>query len=513
MVLNDVKVGLRLGLGFGLLVVLMLVMAAFALMRMQSVEGSVASQSTLVSGKLQPLYQVREALAQTGLAARNAYIFEKPDDAARELDILDANRAAYLGALDKLAVHFRGDAGFEKARAGLLAMARELERPRKYREAGQMAEYGRFLVTECSPLRRQIVADIDIVIASVEKELVRANLSVDADMDSTRIWIPVAAMLAAILGLVVSMVLARSVTSPLAGAVTFARRVAGGDLTGSVGVVHRDETGQLMAALGEMNASLLRIVSEVRQGAAAIDTGSTEIAAGNQDLSARTEQQAGSLGETAASMEQLTATVRQNAENARQGNQLTITASQVAQQGGAVVNRVVTTMDAISDTSRKVADIIGVIDGIAFQTNILALNAAVEAARAGEQGRGFAVVAAEVRTLAQRSAGAAREIKALIDASVVEVANGNVLVGEAGTIMQQVVVAVQRVTDLMAEVQASSEEQSRGIEQVNTAIVEMDQVTQQNAALVEQAAAAAESLRDQAGRLAGSVDVFRVRVA
>ena len=303
--------------------------------------------------------------------------------------------------------------------------------------------------------------------------------------------------------------LAKSITAPLAKAVQLARQVADGDLTSTVTSSARDEAGQLLRALGEMNGKLSGMVSEVRGSSDTINTASQEIAAGNADLSSRTESQASSLEETASSMEELTSTVRQNADNARQANQLVISASSVAGRGGSVVEQVVTTMNGIKDSSRKIADIIGVIDGIAFQTNILALNAAVEAARAGEQGRGFAVVATEVRNLAQRSAGAAKEIKTLIGDSVAQIDQGGALVDEAGRTMEEVVNSVRQVADIMAEITAASAEQSAGIEQVNMAITQMDQMTQQNAALVEQSAAAAESMQQQAGALAQAMQVFK----
>jgi methyl-accepting chemotaxis protein-1 (serine sensor receptor) len=307
--------------------------------------------------------------------------------------------------------------------------------------------------------------------------------------------------------------LVRAITVPLNNAVAFATGVAEGDLTRQLDVRGNDETGRLMQALTNMNASLAGIVGQVRRGTDTIATASTEIASGNQDLSARTEQQASALEETASSLEELTSTVKQNADNARQANQLAATASQVAVKGGAVVAQVVDTMDSINAASKKIADIIGVIDGISFQTNILALNAAVEAARAGEQGRGFAVVASEVRNLAQRSASAAKEIKVLINDSVQTVDAGTRLVGEAGTTMQDVVDSVRRVTDIMAEIAAASQEQTAGIEQINRAVIQMEQVTQQNAALVEEAAAASESMREQAGELEHSVGVFKLSAA
>jgi methyl-accepting chemotaxis protein len=304
-----------------------------------------------------------------------------------------------------------------------------------------------------------------------------------------------------------------SIVAPLADAVEVARRVAKGDLTADVQVTSRDEVGQLLEALREMNLALRGLVSNVIQGTGSIADASEEIAQGNLELSSRTEQQAGSLEETASSMEELTSTVKQTSDNARQANQLAGTASEVAAKGGAVVAEVVQTMASIDASSKKIVDIIGVIDGIAFQTNILALNAAVEAARAGEQGRGFAVVAGEVRSLAHRSAAAAKEIKALIDDSVGNVEKGTALVAQAGQTMDQIVASVQHVTDIMGEISAATREQTLGIEQVNAAIGQMDHVTQQNASLVEEAAAASETMRQQSAALADAVRVFKIETA
>ncbi len=302
----------------------------------------------------------------------------------------------------------------------------------------------------------------------------------------------------------------RSVVVPLERAKREIDRMSAGDLTGRIESKGIVELAQLMESLRLLQVNTKEVISQIREATDKVNTGASEIASGNADLSARTESQASSLEETASSMEELTSTVKQNAENARQANQLVVSASDVAVKGGKVVGQVVDTMASIKDSSRKISDIISVIDGIAFQTNILALNAAVEAARAGEQGRGFAVVAAEVRNLAQRSAGAAKEIKSLIEDSVDKVDVGGKLVDEAGKTMDEIVNSVKRVTDIMSEIAAASQEQSAGIEQVNQAVGQMDEATQQNAALVEQAAAAAESLQDQAAKLAQAVSVFNL---
>jgi methyl-accepting chemotaxis protein len=313
---------------------------------------------------------------------------------------------------------------------------------------------------------------------------------------------------AALLAVACAAYITGAITGPIGAAVLVAQTVAGGDLTSHIVADSEDETGQLLTALAAMNASLVALVGRVRSGADTMATASGEIASGNLDLSSRTEEQAASLEETASSMEELTSTVRQNADNAQQANTLAQSAAAVAVKGGAVVSQVIDTMGAIHASSARIVDIIATIDGIAFQTNILALNAAVEAARAGEQGRGFAVVASEVRNLAQRSAAAAREIKTLINDSVVQVGTGTELVTLAGATMGEVVSSVQRFTDIMADISLATREQASGIDQINIAIVQMDQVTQQNAALVEQAAAATASLQEQAGALAGAVGMF-----
>ena len=366
------------------------------------------------------------------------------------------------------------------------------------------------IIKEATPIYLAMFANADKLVSVNQEGAKNADDAAEKTYLSSRILI--IAMLAAciVIGMLMAVWVARIVSNPLREAVDVAQRVADGDLTADIHPSSKDETGQLMTSLKAMNDSLFRIVSQVRQGTDTIATASNEIAVGNLDLSSRTEQQASSLEETASSMEELTSTVKQNADNARQANQLAVSASEVAIQGGSVVEQVVSTMGSINDSSKKIVDIISVIDGIAFQTNILALNAAVEAARAGEQGRGFAVVASEVRSLAQRSASAAKEIKALIDDSVEKVDTGSKLVAQAGSTMSEVVSSVKRVTDIVAEISAASQEQSTGIGEVNQAITQMDEVTQQNAALVEEAAAAAQSLQDQASKLAEVVSVFKL---
>ncbi|MGD9425063.1 methyl-accepting chemotaxis protein [Pantoea sp. NSTU24] len=343
------------------------------------------------------------------------------------------------------------------------------------------------------------------------KELAQQGVEANQQAYSRSITIVIATLAVTLLMIILVWNLMRSVLlRPLRQSIEHIQHIARGDLTQPIEINVRNEIGELLTSLQHMQQELVRTVRTVRDSSDAIYTGASEISIGNNDLSSRTEQQAASLEETAASMEQLTATVKQNAENARQASKLALTASETAQQGGKVVDGVVTTMKEIAGSSKKIADITSVIDGIAFQTNILALNAAVEAARAGEQGRGFAVVAGEVRSLAQRSAQAAKEIKALIEDSVSRVDTGSVLVESAGDTMSNIVSAVTRVTDIMGEIASASDEQSRGIDQVGLAVTEMDRVTQQNASLVEESAAAAAALEDQASHLKQAVSVFNI---
>ncbi|WP_431273560.1 methyl-accepting chemotaxis protein [Variovorax ureilyticus] len=513
MKLKDLKIGTRLAFGFGAMLVLMVLIAGTGMHRLsnvgnateQMVGGPLAKErmvaewsQNLAASTVRIIAMVRatdpatEAFFKKELAAGQAIInplqkkieeiVSTPEEKKLYGEVAEARRNALevLGALNKL-----------KAANDLEAANKMVDGP----FAVSLAKYEKAVIALADYERSQI----DEVAAAIAQ-----------DHATGRNMLIVLSLAALVLGAFAAWRLTVGIVRPLGQAVSVAETVAAGDLGSRIEVQSRDETGQLLQALKKMNESLARVVGEVRTGTDTIATASSQIATGNQDLSSRTEEQASSLEETAASMEELTSTVKQNADNARQANQLAVSASEVAVRGGGVVSQVVDTMGSINASSRKIVDIIGVIDGIAFQTNILALNAAVEAARAGEQGRGFAVVASEVRNLAQRSAAAAKEIKTLIGDSVDKVEEGSKQVAEAGRTMDEIVESVKRVTDIMGEITAASQEQTSGIEQVNQAITQMDQVTQQNAALVEEAAAAAGSLQDQAGNLSQVVSVFKL---
>ena len=383
----------------------------------------------------------------------------------------------------------------------------------KAKNEGKSEEAERVLEKEMLPASKTYIERLNVYKDYQDKAIEGAATRIQSEASAGRTTLSVLGLLVVLLGGVMAWMISRSITRPLSQALAQARAVASGDLTSRVPVSGQDEVAGLLHALQEMQNHLSSLVSQVRSGVDSVGTASEQIARGNADLSQRTEQTASSLQETASSMAELTGTVKQSADSARQANQLASSAAEVAVRGGTVVAQVVSTMNDINTSSKKIADIIGTIDGIAFQTNILALNAAVEAARAGEQGRGFAVVASEVRSLAQRSADAAREIKALIGASVEKVESGSRLVADAGSTMAEIVASVQRVSEIISEISAAASEQSSGIGQVNQSVALLDQATQQNAALVEESAAAAESLKEQSQQLANVVATFRLQSA
>ncbi|WP_371438841.1 methyl-accepting chemotaxis protein [Polaromonas sp.] len=449
-------------------------------------------------------YRAQEA--QHVLATSEAEMAGYEKSMADTWDVWQKNRAEY----EKLISEPEEKAIYPEYSKVLALYAQEHDKITGLSRAQKTDDARAMIRGESLRLNRELIVLVDKLVKLNVDGGTRASETADAAYTQAKAWVVSLLLGSIVLGVALALWIARIISRPLSEAVKVAETVAAGDLSSRIEVSSKDETGQLMQALKAMNDSLSKVVGEVRHGTDTIATASSQIASGNQDLSSRTEEQASSLEETAASMEELTSTVKQNADNARQANQLAVSASSVAVRGGSVVAEVVDTMGAINASSRKIVDIIGVIDGIAFQTNILALNAAVEAARAGEQGRGFAVVAAEVRNLAQRSAAAAKEIKVLIDDSVEKVEAGGKQVSEAGKTMDEIVDSVKRVTDIMAEITAASQEQTSGIEQINQAITQMDQVTQQNAALVEEAAAAAASLQEQASGLSQAVSVFRL---
>jgi methyl-accepting chemotaxis protein len=511
--LQHIGISKQLYAGFGLILALTLVLAVFAVFRVNGIQGALHTANAVRNEQLEPLYAARDALAQTGIAARNAYIFQDAASASRELDLVDKYRADYLASLKRLDPVMDKDAQYLKVKADLLAMATALDRPRAHRSAAQMAEYGRFLVEECSPLRRRIVANIDVLVQTLQQRNAATSAAANDEAAAARYWISGLSALAVVLCVMVGMVIVRSLLSQLGGepaqAATVARAIAAGRLYHPVDT-SRADAASMMRAMATMRTELVEIVTRVREGTETIATASSEIASGNVDLSSRTETQSVALAQVANSMSHLVGTVRQNAEYARQASTLSAATSTVSEEGGKAVAEVVDTMDRINASSKKIVDIISVIDGIAFQTNILALNATVEAARAGEQGRGFAVVAGEVRNLAQRSASAAKEIKALIEDSVAKVDSGTELVAHAGKTIERVVEGVHRVTEIVSHISSATGSQQGDIERVEEAIARLDQMTVQNAALVEEAAAAADSLRLQAAGLTEVVGIFQV---
>ncbi|NBV17513.1 methyl-accepting chemotaxis protein [Janthinobacterium sp.] len=513
MSLRDFKIGTRLGIGFGSILAILVVVVVSANALNYRNKAELLDGLALAGEKNTQASLMKSAMLETGIAMRNIGLQGDVGLMQAEENKVREQRKLYDGARAKLATLGLSDS--EKALLANIARI-DLEVDAAFKEAmGQVLAFNseggaKVIATRIDPLNKKTLADINKLLELqhvAQQSFMDGSLAADARL-MTVLFILGGAAVA--IGAWCAVFITRSITQPLSGALAVAQKVAAGELTSRVVVEGKDETSALQQALKDMNDSLVQTVSNVRHGTETITVASREIASGNADLSARTENQASSLEETASSMEELTSTVKQNADNARQANQLAVSASSVAEQGGKVVAQVVDTMGSIKDSSRKIVDIIGVIDGIAFQTNILALNAAVEAARAGEQGRGFAVVATEVRNLAQRSAGAAKEIKGLIGDSVDKVDAGSRLVDEAGQTMGLIVTSIRQVADIMGEITAATQEQSHGIEEVNQAIAQMDQMTQQNAALVEEAAAAAESMQDQAQKLADAVSIFKL---
>ncbi|MBZ8141853.1 methyl-accepting chemotaxis protein [Rubrivivax gelatinosus] len=509
--MNQIRIGARLGLAFALV---LLVTAAIAAMAIWELEQHKAASETIVQkeqqrSKLASQWATNLRVSWTKVSASLKTTDPQYHKALqKDIEQISADTAGVQKALLELVDEQEGKA--------LIAKVGEV-RARYTEVRGALAkrfDAGEDVFADVDRLLAPVAADylkaLDAVAEHSQEVLLTRQDELAAATTRSQWGIGIGALVATLLGTLFAVFATRSITGPIHRAVDTAEAIGAGDLSTRIDANGRDEAARLLHALATMQGNLGNIVSEVRRAADSVATASHEIAHGNNDLSARTEQQASALQQTAASMEQLNATVRQNADNALQANQLAAAASTVATEGGQMVGRVVETMDGISESSRRITDIINVIDGIAFQTNILALNAAVEAARAGEQGRGFAVVAGEVRTLAQRSAEAAREIKTLIGASVERVEAGNALVHQAGTKMQDVLASIRRVADIVGEISSASSEQSDGVGQVGEAVAQMDRATQQNAALVEESAAAAESLRTQARQLVETVAVFRL---
>jgi methyl-accepting chemotaxis protein len=513
------KVGMRLGLGFALVLVLLVMVTVLGILRMAQIQNRLDHVVSVNNVVTRLVVDMRNNVSERVTSLRTLTLMTDPSDMEPELKRFKEQTGKYEALQQKLAEKFSAEASSEeKALLGRIKEAESTAMPAiaKASElylANNAMEATRVMVKEIRPAQKKWLEALDQLGSLEDKQNAQSQADAEAAFASARNFMLMLLVLAVALGVAAATVITRGLLKQLGGEPGYTAKIAGsiaeGDLSIAIDTKSSDR-GSLLTEMKQMRNSLVDIVSQVRRGTHTITTASREIAAGNVDLSSRTELQASSLEKTASAMEQLTSTVKQNADNAREANQLAATASDVARKGGEVVSQVVGTMGEINSSAGKIADIIGVIDGIAFQTNILALNAAVEAARAGEQGRGFAVVASEVRNLAQRSAAAAKEIKTLIGDSVEKIGRGSKLVGQAGVTMEEVVDSVKRVTDIMSDIAAASAEQSAGIEQVNLSIIEMDGMTQQNAALVEQAAAAFQSLQDQAAELQRVVSIFKL---
>ncbi len=504
-------IGPRLAAGFGIIVLLLAAIAAVGLTQIAAVNRGIANLVEDRYAKVELVNDIQKNFLQQGVRMRNIVILSDEADIAVELRAMEETIVKISAGMDKLKASIYSPEGQAMLASSAEARARFLEARKQLVtlvQARQQVQAQRFMAEVVRPAH---TAYYDALQRLNDRQVKRMGEAVEdaaALVRRANLLIGLLAGVAVVLALAIATGISRSIVRPLGQAVKLAETVAAGDLSSDIRTDAKDEPGQLLSALGRMNAALVRLVGTVRLNSAHIAAGASQIAIGNQDLSQRTERQAANLEETAASMEELTSTVSINAETARQATDLAAAACQVASQGGAAVGQVVHAMQTISESSHKIADIISVIDGIAFQTNILALNAAVEAARAGEQGRGFAVVAGEVRSLAQRSAGAAKEIKALINDSQAKVEAGGQQVSQAGRTMSDIVAQVQSVSTLIAQIGNATREQAQGITQVGEAVTQMDQVTQQNAALVEESAAAAESLNQQAAQLVEAVSAF-----
>ena len=510
--ISNLKIGHRLTIAFSLTTLLMAVVVIVGSLGLRATSNEITLTIQDRYMKIGLLGEVKDHVSQQSRSLRDLLLVDA-SDAGAEYNAI-AQRSKQIGALlDQLGGVLHQPQALVLFKQ--LNDARAIYSPLRDQmvsavKAGDKEAATALLLQKVRPAQNAYIAALDQLITFQVQLMRDSGANAENTASNANMLMIGLGLASAALGLFAGWYVTRSIVRPISYAVRIARTVAGGDLSSDIQIRTSDEVGQLSAALRDMNSSLISIVSEVRKGTDSIGTASAEIAAGNLDLSERTERQAGSLEETASSMEELTSTVKQNANNANQANQLAMSASDVAGKGGAVVAQVVDTMASINASSRKIVDIIAVIDGIAFQTNILALNAAVEAARAGEQGRGFAVVATEVRNLAQRSSAAAKEIKELIGDSVDKVDAGARLVNQAGATMEEIVASVRRVTDIMGEIAFATQEQLSGIEHINGAITEMDQTTQQNAALVEQASAAAVTMQEQASNLVEAVSVFKL---
>jgi methyl-accepting chemotaxis protein len=519
MKVRDVSIKAKLLASFSLLAILVLAVSALAIQALSHEHADFSQFVNTTSARVTFANAILDAANARAIGVRNLVLVSRQSDIELEKAATTKAHGEMSELMAKLKSAVEGDADVSSTERQLFADLASVEA--KYGPValdilgkavkGDKDGAVKKMDTDCRPLLAALVQASGKYIDYVSDEAKADVKKADASFAVNRGLMIASSVIAIAAAVALAFLITRAIVGPIGQAVALTRTVASGDLRSDIQISRKDELGELLSGLKSMNDSLVGIVSTVREGSDSIATGSAQIATGNADLSSRTEQQASSLQETAASMEQMNATVKSSAETARQATQLATSASAAAVNGGAVVAQVVSTMNDISESSRRIGDIIGVIDGIAFQTNILALNAAVEAARAGEQGRGFAVVASEVRSLAQRSAEAAKEIKTLIGASVERVNTGSKLVGNAHATMEDIVAQVKRVSDLISEIGASTEEQTAGIGQVNSAVAQLDQATQQNAALVEESAAAAESLRLQATKLSGAVGFFKLR--